>query len=158
MCSKSPTKEADGKAEDAEVQLEASKLGDDALLAEWRQAEADLNDIDSVIGELREEIRRFEVRREVIARKKEALRARFTLHSAAGLATPDGSTTASEASPSVEPLVFNLDDANPILNDRPPSIEDWEHGLEILATAGATRDRAANLRAHWMMSSSREGR
>ncbi|CAJ1424733.1 unnamed protein product [Effrenium voratum] len=56
------------------------------------------------------------------------------------------------ASPSREPVIFNMDDevGAKMPLQRPTSLEDWEQGLEMLSTAGHTRDRAASLRAHWL--------
>eukprot|EP00435_Cladocopium_sp_Y103_P059609 s352_g21.t1 len=58
-----------------------------------------------------------------------------------------------KASPSREPVIFNLDDDGAGLPKltRPTSLEDWEQGLEMLNTA-QTRDRQASLRAHWLLS------
>eukprot|EP00434_Breviolum_minutum_P037597 symbB.v1.2.033342.t1/scaffold4128.1/size44272/2 len=126
-------------------------------LEEWQQTVAELKQVDHTIEELREELRQFEVRRNLIAGREALLRQR--LAAAGQVLTPTGvevastgSGPASEASPSREPIIFNLDDdaGLPKLT-RPTSLEDWEQGLEMLNTA-QTRDRQASLRAHWLLS------
>mmetsp|Transcript_6381 Transcript_6381/g.11667 ORF Transcript_6381/g.11667 Transcript_6381/m.11667 type:complete len:157 (-) Transcript_6381:52-522(-) len=141
-----------------------AKAEEEPSLEEWQRAVADLKQVDQTIEELREELRQFEIRRGKIAGREALLRQRLA---AAGqdVATPAGaqaestkstfggaSEAPSEASPSREPVMFNLDDdAGYPKITRPTSLEDWEHGLEMLSTAGQTRDRAASLRAHMLI-------
>lgn len=123
---------------------------------EWQQTVDELKQVDQTIEELREELRQFEVRRNLIAGREALLRQR--LAAMGQVLTPTGAAStrgsdASEASPSREPVIFNLDDDGAGLPKltRPTSLEDWEQGLEMLNTA-QTRDRQASLRAHWLLS------
>mmetsp|Transcript_135505 Transcript_135505/g.342814 ORF Transcript_135505/g.342814 Transcript_135505/m.342814 type:complete len:203 (+) Transcript_135505:98-706(+) len=59
--------------------LEAS-VGDEGLLLDWRRAASELRSIESVMEELREELRGFEVRRKMIASKEVSLRRRLIDH------------------------------------------------------------------------------
>mmetsp|Transcript_9851 Transcript_9851/g.26567 ORF Transcript_9851/g.26567 Transcript_9851/m.26567 type:complete len:87 (+) Transcript_9851:107-367(+) len=56
--------------------LEAS-VGDEGLLLDWRRAASELRSIESVMEELREELRGFEVRRSMIASKEVSMRRRL---------------------------------------------------------------------------------
>ncbi|CAK9003601.1 Serine/threonine-protein kinase Nek10 [Durusdinium trenchii] len=122
---------------------------------EWQQAVDELKQVDQTIEELREELKQFELRRTLIASREALLRQR--LAAAGKVVTPvEAASTrgsdASEASPTREPVIFNLDDEGASTKlQRPSSLEDWEQGLEMLNTA-QTRDRQASLRAHWLLS------
>eukprot|EP00931_Biecheleriopsis_adriatica_P071213 TRINITY_DN45059_c0_g1_i1.p1 TRINITY_DN45059_c0_g1~~TRINITY_DN45059_c0_g1_i1.p1 ORF type:complete len:155 (-),score=32.10 TRINITY_DN45059_c0_g1_i1:45-509(-) len=127
-----------------------------ASMSEWNQAVSELEQVDRTIAELREELQQFEVRRNVIAAREKLLRSR--LAAAGQVVTPPsasndgaGNRSGSEASPSKEPLCFSLDDGAGGPGSRSASLEDWEQGLDMLSAAGQTRDRAASLRAHWLM-------
>ncbi|CAE7222656.1 NEK10 [Symbiodinium sp. CCMP2456] len=137
---------------------------EEASVEDWRGAVAELKQVDQTIEELRQELRQFEIRRGIIANREALLRQR--LAAAGQVVTPPAGTNEStkstfggasdeapsEASPSREPVMFNIDDdAGYPKITRPTSLEDWEQGLEMLNAAGQTRDRAASLRAHWLM-------
>mmetsp|Transcript_94177 Transcript_94177/g.177153 ORF Transcript_94177/g.177153 Transcript_94177/m.177153 type:complete len:173 (-) Transcript_94177:221-739(-) len=139
--------------------------------AEWRKSVEELQRIDGVIEELREEIQQFEHRREVIAHREATLRQRLTdlgrpppvekaETSPSKTALAESSTTASESSQPgsvTGPMLFELDGGGRMNSgSRPSSLEDWEQGLELIEKAGSTKDRAAALRMHWMMSSNRD--
>lgn len=156
------------------------------LRRQLREAASELSDVDTTIAELQEELQQFQVRRAVIARKEASLREQVeTLGLEKGNAhcqqrsgeqstpkpkaapldsktsTPDSKTSTTASS---EPITFSLDDDAGVnletleshgAAEQGASMDDWEQGLEILSNMGS-RDRAARLRARWMMSTSRD--
>lgn len=158
-------KRTTGKAEAQQV----APADESGLLRDWRETASELSNIDKVMEELREELRRFEVRRKMIATKEASMRRLLAdqgiqlntdLKEAERAGTQQLPTSAVSA-----PHVFSLDedaDQSPTsLNgaDRagssPSSMEDWEHGLEVLNSVGS-RDRAAKLRAHMLVASTKQ--
>mmetsp|Transcript_113727 Transcript_113727/g.367999 ORF Transcript_113727/g.367999 Transcript_113727/m.367999 type:complete len:162 (+) Transcript_113727:84-569(+) len=142
----------------AVVAMEMAGLADaEGRAQQWRQARAELEDVDRAVEDLQEELRRFQMRRKVLAEREAALRA------GAGQVEADQEKKQAAA----EPRFFSLaeDDA-----ERSPcstegdaedrgsstsSMEDWEVGLEALNSMGS-RDRGANLRAHMLMASTKK--
>eukprot|EP00438_Fugacium_kawagutii_P006849 Skav210203 [mRNA] locus=scaffold3141:34356:52856:+ [translate_table: standard] len=119
---------------------------------EWQQTVDELKQVNQTIEELKEELQQFEARRNLIANREALLRQRLAARgqvlTPTGAASTRGSDASeAEASPSREPIIFNLDDDGAALPKltRPTSLEDWEQGLEMLNTA-QTRDRQASLR------------
>lgn len=167
----------------------AAESSEQELRRQLREAAAELSDVDTVIEELQEELRQFQVRRSAIAGREAALRQRadslalgcpvkgITLSADADIpATPaDGpapsagspapsqtSTSASSPAPSQtssspEPMTFSLDDDAAAETASDGSMDDWEQGLDILINAGKP-DRAAKLKAHWLMAAARDVR
>mmetsp|Transcript_54581 Transcript_54581/g.84866 ORF Transcript_54581/g.84866 Transcript_54581/m.84866 type:complete len:144 (+) Transcript_54581:51-482(+) len=130
---------------------------EDADMAQWQLAVKELQDVDGVISELREELQSFLVRREVIAKRKADLQRRLADRGEKVDCSPSkvegASTTASESS-YAEPQIFKMDEGNP-LSSRPNSIEDWEGAFDMIQQAGQTRDRGAALRARLVLSSNK---
>uniref|UniRef100_A0A7S2VMW6 Uncharacterized protein n=1 Tax=Zooxanthella nutricula TaxID=1333877 RepID=A0A7S2VMW6_9DINO len=132
------------------------------LLRRWRRSAAELSQVDRVLEELQEEVKRFEVRKRIIASDEARLREHVL---SKGLALVNEiSPPAAKAAPLVgaSPAVFSLsapEDGSPgstsIGDDGDSSpgsscaADEWEQGLEVLNVA-ESRDRAAKLRAHCM--------
>ncbi|CAK9012641.1 unnamed protein product [Durusdinium trenchii] len=116
---------------------------------EWQQA---VDELKQASERSWVELKQFELRRTLIASREALLRQRLAAAGKAGGAASTRGSDASEASPTREPVIFNLDDEGASTKlQRPSSLEDWEQGLEMLNTA-QTRDRQASLRAHWLLS------
>mmetsp|Transcript_54316 Transcript_54316/g.137724 ORF Transcript_54316/g.137724 Transcript_54316/m.137724 type:complete len:200 (+) Transcript_54316:78-677(+) len=153
--------------------MEMAGLADaEGRAQQWRQARAELEDVDRVVEELQEELCRFQMRRRVLADREASLRTRLEAGDAAGKCAKQrkaciAAAKAKELAAS-EPRIFSLaeeDDA-----ERSPgstvddfedggsstsSMEDWEAGLEALNSVGS-RDRAANLRAFMLVASAKQ--
>lgn len=128
---------------------------DDAL-RQWQAAKAELEDIDKVIRDLRAELQQFGSRREVVARREEALRRALPKAAAASdqPVTPPRTAEFSVETPQAapEPLFFHLGahEDSPMVQGSPAAprevasalparssrqIEDWERGLESFGVA-----------------------
>eukprot|EP00930_Biecheleria_cincta_P098056 TRINITY_DN89744_c0_g1_i1.p2 TRINITY_DN89744_c0_g1~~TRINITY_DN89744_c0_g1_i1.p2 ORF type:complete len:157 (+),score=39.33 TRINITY_DN89744_c0_g1_i1:58-528(+) len=133
--------------------------GSPASMAEWQQAVEELKQVDQTMEELREELAQFEQRRQVLSSREALLRKRLTaagqvLPAPGAEGAPGGyASGTSEASTAKDPVFFQLGDEGH--TSRPASIEDWEAGLDMLATAGKSKDRASGLRAHFLMTGSK---
>lgn len=152
---------------------------DKALLDEWHQAISEKEEVSRVIEELKEELKRFEQHREMVAEREAALRRSLAGRGvdpcaaqpeeevlaceARGWETPQSGERKAE-SQSRAPLVFRVDSsglsgaldsasggASPTEQDWET---DWEKGLAILNGVGA-KDRHAKLRAHCFRTSTK---
>lgn len=148
---------------------QAAPADESGLLRDWRETASELSNIDRVMDELREELRRFEARRKMVASKEASMRRLLVDQGVQlSLGSEEAERVGAQQLPNSAisaPHVFSLDpdaDRSPTsLNgtdhagSSPSSMEDWEQGLEALNSVGS-RDRAAKLRAHMLMATSKQ--
>lgn len=127
----------------------------------------ELNDVDRVINDLREELAQLESRRKLMVQRKIAMQQQLSRssHEESETFLLDGSSEPSAQVPWVgevkgclavqpgEPLVYTIDhdDTSSFCSAQP--VDDWEQGFDLMEQAGKARDRAIKLRAHWLMNS-----
>uniref|UniRef100_A0A7S1EXX1 Uncharacterized protein n=1 Tax=Noctiluca scintillans TaxID=2966 RepID=A0A7S1EXX1_NOCSC len=106
------------------------------VMKQWRHTTRELQTVDGMISELREELRRIERRRAVVASRTSALEWQISAKAAAEDSAVDGE----------KPIKYTIGDGAPDAE----TDDEWEQGLAVIEQAGRARDRASLLRVHLM--------